>query len=91
MNLLLRLSICSWISVTLVSCSSAGSAGNLLMSPFKLLSNTLGTLGRTAGLSASAETPDTSSESVAERGRVIQQRGQIQASQPLKGGIVAQQ
>ncbi|MDB6138368.1 MAG: hypothetical protein JWO94_1440 [Verrucomicrobiaceae bacterium] len=76
MHLLLRLSFCAWASLTLVSCDTANSAGNLLMSPLGILSRTLSSVGRMAGASAAVDDPDSTSKSVAERGKMIENKAE---------------
>ena len=90
MNLLLRLVFGAWISVTLVSCSTASSAASLLMSPVAAAARTITSLGRLAGTSASVDDPDSSSKSVAERGKVIESRGSYQAPEVAQTSVVAQ-
>jgi hypothetical protein len=68
MQLFLRLAACTLAAVTLCQCQTANSAANLLMAPVKLAT-------RTVGLSASVDNPDSSARSVADRGRLIESKG----------------
>ena len=92
MHLFLRFSLCAWVSFTLVSCSSGGSGGGggLLGGALGMFGRTLSTLSRGAGLGASVENPDASSNAVAERGKMIEQRGEHMAPEVPQTSIVAQ-
>ncbi len=89
MHLFLRFSLCAWVSLTLVGCQSAGSAGSLLTAPLGLIGRTLGTLTRGAGLGASVDNPDASSNAVAARGKMIEQRGDLKPVAEEKRAAVA--
>ncbi len=68
MHLFLRLAACTCAAAALSSCQTATSAGNLLMAPVKLATRTL-------GLSASVDNADSTAKSVADRGRLIENKG----------------
>ncbi len=74
MHFIPRIAFLAIVSVTLAGCGSASSAGSMLAAPFSLLGRTLGSVLPSGG-SAAVTNPDTSSEAVAERGKMIQERG----------------
>ena len=90
MTFLFRCAICAWISITLVSCQTAGSTANSLMSTFGTAGRMVDAMARSAGLSASVSDPDTDSNSVAERGKLIESQGDFKAPEAPQGSQVAQ-
>ncbi|MDB6117004.1 MAG: hypothetical protein JWO08_785 [Verrucomicrobiaceae bacterium] len=93
MHLFLRFSLCVWVSVNLVSCgssSSGSSGGGLLGGALGMFGRTLNTVTRAAGLSASVENPDASSNAVAERGKIIEQRSDAVKPVVPQTSVVAQ-
>jgi hypothetical protein len=90
MHLLSRLAFFALVSVTLVSCDTAGSAGTLLGSTASMLGRTLGSVARLGGGSASVKNEDTSSEAIAARGKIIEERGDKVGPGGPEGSTVAQ-
>jgi hypothetical protein len=90
MHLIPRLACFALVSVTLVSCDTANSAGNLLMSPLTMIARTLGSVAHVGGGSASVKNQDTSSEAIAERGKTIEERGDAATPGGTTGTAVAQ-
>lgn len=90
MHLFLRVAFFALVSVTLVSCQAASSAGTLLGNTAAALGRTLGAVSGSGG-SASVKSQDTSSEAIAARGKIIQERGDAEAPSSLpEGSTVAQ-
>ena len=90
MHLLPRLAFFALASVTLVSCQAASSAGTLLMSAASALGRTAGSVAQMGGGSASVKNQDTSSEAIAQRGKIIEERGDKVGPGDPAGNMVAQ-
>jgi|GEM_PF-4957225 len=91
MHLLPRLAFFTLVSVTLVSCQTASSAGTLLMSAASALGRTVGSVANMGGGgSAAVKNQDASSEAIAQRGKIIEERGDKVAPGSPAGSMVAQ-